>query len=253
MSSDARAIPAAALLLALTAGAMHSQEPATARLSGIPRDVACAPASPLVRPKPTIKVVAGRDSRKTLFGNGDAVVISGGTAQGLKNGDEFYVRRIVGDQFTEAVKGGAVPISIHTAGMVQIVEAQTDVSIGLITYGCDGIVEGDYLERFAPEPLPAGAVGNTPDYTRPGHIIMGDDRRQMGGPGEFVIIDRGSDHGVRQGQRVTIFRRTLADGSGPVMTVGTAMVYVVKPQSSVVRLERSVDAVYVGDFIALHR
>ena len=253
MSSDIRAIPAALVVMATMGSFAHAQEPATAKLAGLPRDVACAPGSPLTRPKVPVKVVAGKDTRKTLFGNGDVVVISGGTAQGLKNGDEFYVRRVVGDQFTEPVRGGVVPISIHTSGMVQIVEAQTDVSVGVVTYGCDGVQEGDYLERFAPEPLPPGAVGNTPDYASPGHIIMGDDRRQISGPGEFVVIDRGSDHGVRPGQQLTIFRHTLADRSGPVATVGAAMVYVVRPQTSVIRLERSVDAVYVGDLVAIHR
>jgi hypothetical protein len=197
--------------------------------------------------------VAGRDFRKTLYGNGDAVVISGGSAQGLKPGDEFYARRVVGDYFTEPVRGAKPPVSIHTSGMVQILEVQTDVSIGIVTYGCDGVIEGDYLERFAPEPLPAGSVGNTPDFTRPGHVILGDDRRQIAGAGDFLVVDRGSDHGVRQGQQLTIFRHTLADGKGPVARIGTATVYVVKPQTSIVRLENSVDAVYVGDLIAIHR
>ena len=253
MSSEMRAVPAAALLLAFVAAGLHAQEARTATLSGLPRDVACAPGSPSSKPSTTLKVVAGRDFRKTLFGNGDVVVINGGTAQGLKVGDEFYARRVVGDQFTEPAPGGTVPISIHTGGMVQIVEVQTDVAVGMVTYGCDGVIEGDYLDRFAPEPLPAGTVGNTPDFAHPGRVILGDDRRQIAGAGDFIVIDRGSDHGIRPGQQVTIFRPTLADGTGPVANIGAALVYVVRPQTSVVRLDRSVDAVYIGDMVAIHR
>jgi hypothetical protein len=65
------------------------------------------------------------------------------------------------------------------------------------------------------------------------------------------VLDRGSDHGLRQGQQLTIFRRTVADG--PIATVGTATVYAVQPASTVVRIDTSVDAVYVGDLVAVHR
>jgi hypothetical protein len=253
MSSKWRNISAAGLLPVLLCAVAGAQEPKTARLSGLPRDIACAPSSPLTRPTSALKVASGRGDRKTLFGNGDTVVISGGTAQGLRAGDEFYARRVVGDEFTQAVRGGVVPISVHTGGMLQIVETKADVSVGVVTYGCDGIIEGDYLEPFAPEPLPPGTIGSTPDFASPGHVIMGDDRRQMAGAGDFVVIDRGSDHGMRPGQQVTIFRQTLSDGTGPVATIGTAIAYMVQPQRSVARLDRSVDAVYIGDLVAINR
>lgn len=227
-----------------------AQQPQTALLSGLTRDLACAPASPLVKPTPTLTIVAGRDRRKTLFGTGDAVVIRGGTAQGMKAGDEFYVRRIVDDRFTEH-KPGVYPVSITTAGMVQIVEAQTDHSIAVVTYGCDGIEEGDYLERYQRPAAPANQAATTPDYAHPGHLILGAERRQITGPGEFMVLDRGSDHGMRPGQQLTIFRQTVKDG--PVANIGTATVYTVQPESSVIRIESSLDAVYVGDLVAVHR
>ena len=37
------------------------------------------------------------------------------------------------------------------------------------------------------------------------------------------------------------------------LTVGTATVYSVQPESSVLRVERSIDAVNVGDLVAIHR
>jgi hypothetical protein len=181
------------------------------------------------------------------------VIVSGGTAQGVKSGDEFFVRRVVADNFTAPVPGQKQPLSIHTSGMLQIVEAQTDVSIGVVTYGCDGVAQGDYLERFEAPVLPPGTPAGTPDFARPGHLVLGDDRRQIGGAGEFMVLDRGSDHGVRPGQRLTIFRQTLPGGGGPVANIGTATVYVVRPETSVVRIEQSVDAVYVGDLVAIHR
>ena len=251
MNSEARL--AAVMLVALAGGVVpaHAQQPETALLTGLTRDAACAPASPMVRPTSPLTVGAGRESRKTLFGTGEAVVIRGGTSQGVKVGDEYFVRRVVADRFTEH-QPGIYPISVHTAGAVQIVEAQADASIAIITYGCDGVEQGDYLERYERPVTPSAQVGTTPDYAHPAKLILGSERRQVGGAGEFMVVDRGSDHGLRPGQQITIFRPTLPEG-GPVATIGTATVFSVQPESSIVRIERSIDAVYVGDLVAIHR
>jgi hypothetical protein len=243
-------VMAAATVLVATAVPAGAQQPEAALLNRLDRDVACAPGSPLVRPATPLTVIGGRDRSKTLFAVGDAVIIRGGTAQGLKAGDEFFVRRVVDDKFTEG-QPGVYPISIHAAGAVQIVEAQGDASVAVVTYNCDGISEGDYLERYQRPVTPSAQVGATPDFAHPGRLILGAERRQMGTPGSFMVADRGSDHGLRPGQQITVFRRTV-DG-GPVLTVGTATVYSVQPESSVIRVERSIDAVYVGDLVAVHR
>ena len=251
MTSEARIAAMAVCALVATGAPALAQQPDSATLTGLTRDAACAPASPLVRPSSALTIAAGREARKTLFGSGDAVVIRGGTAQGVKAGDEYFVRRSIADRFTEH-QPGVYPISILTAGAVQIVEAQTDSSIGVVTYGCDGIMEGDYLERYERPVSPAATVGISPDYAHPAHLILGAERRQVAGAGNFMVLDRGSDHGVRPGQQLTIFRRTLREG-GPVANIGTATVFTVQAESSVIRIESSLDAVYVGDLVAIHR
>lgn len=238
------------LALATSAASLGAQQAQSARLSGISRDMACAPASPMVKPIPSIVVVAGRDQRRTLFGTGDALVIRGGATQGVKPGDEFFVRRVVDDKYAEH-QPGVYPVSIATTGAAQVVETQNEFSIAVVTYGCDGIIEGDYLERYEAPVAPASRAGAAPDYARPGRLILGAERRQIGGPGDFMVIDRGTDHGLRQGQQLTVFRRTVGDG--PVANVGIATVYGVQPESAVVRIDNSIDAVFVGDLVAIHR
>ncbi len=251
MSSDARILTILlASALAATSPA-RAQQPEAALLNGLTRDAACAPASPLVRPAMPLTIAGGRETRKMLFGLGDAVIIRGGTTQGLKPGDEFFVRRVVDDRFTEN-RPGIYPISIHAAGAVQIVEAQPDASIAVVTYSCDNIFEGDYLERYQRPVMPSAQVGTRPDFAHPARLILGAERRQIASPGNFMVVDRGSDHGLRPGQQLTIFRRTAIE-NGPVSTIGVATVYTVQPESSVVRIESSLDAVYVGDLVAIHR
>lgn len=252
MSSDSR-IAAVMLIAALVVSVTpaHAQRAEAATLAGLDHDAACAPSSPAVRPTAALIVAAGREARKALFGIGDVLVIRGGAAQGVKAGDEYFVRRVVDDRFAEH-QPGVYRISVHTAGAVQVVEAQDDFSIATVTYACDGVMQGDFLERFERPAIPATAVGMNPDYAHPAQLILGAERRQSAAAGQFMVVDRGSDHGLRPGQQLTIFRHTLPDG-GPVANVGKATVLTVLPESSVVRIESSVDAVYVGDLVAIHR
>jgi hypothetical protein len=214
-------------------------------------NLACAPMVALLPPEPSMRILGSQETRRALFGTGDALVVAGGTDTGLRVGQEYFVRRIVHDQFALRLSG-FVPISIKTAGWIRIVDVQKDLAIATVTYACDGIHEGDYLEPFVrpvePAPLPAGA----PDYENSGVLIMGDERRQIGAAGELMIFGRGSSQGVRPGQRLTIFRNTLGAGA-PVARIGEATAVIVRPDTSVVRIERSRDAVYVGDRAALHR
>jgi len=95
-------------------------------------------------------------------------------------------------------------------------------------------------------------VGGDADYARPAHIILGDERRQMGSAGDLLVMDRGTDHGLRTGQKLTIFRETM-NGKGPVATVGEAVTVTTHPETSLFRILASREAVYVGDLLAIHR
>jgi hypothetical protein len=248
----ASAVSAGVVLVVVAVATVGAQQARTSAIAGPDRAVTCAPLSPLTPPTQSLRVLSGREDRKTLFATGESVVISGGTAQGVRMGDEYFVRRVVADRFTER-RDGVVPISIQTAATVQVVDARNDVSVAVITFGCDAIMEGDYLDRYEPAVAPVETVGTTPDFGAPARLLLGAERRQIGAPGDFMVIDRGSDHGMRAGQALTLFRRTSAAPSAPVTTVGTAKVYLVQPQSSTVRIETSMDAVYVGDLVAIHR
>ena len=70
----------------------------------------------------------------------------------------------------------------------------------------------------------------------------------MGAPGRLMVIDRGQVHGVRPGQRVTLFRRAF--GSREV--VGDAIVQTVREDSARIRVERATGAIWFSDSAALH-
>ena len=215
-------------------------------------ELSCSAQAATLPPDDAIRIAEGREHGKTLFGPGDPVVVKGGTAQGIKAGQDYYVRRVVSDQFARPASDKLKTYSIHTAGWIHIDDAQNDTSIGSIVKACDGIQEGDYIEPYVKPALPTETLGGEPDYANPGHLVLGDDRRQMGGTGDLMVVDRGSDHGLKAGQRFTIFRPT-GGGSGPIAKIGEATAMVVNPDTTVVRIEKVIDAVTVGDLVAIHR
>jgi hypothetical protein len=232
--------------------------------------MACAPMSLPAAPVPGMRVIAGNVPGRFLFGPGDGVVINAGTAQGLQKGQQYFVRRYVRDKFTP-MAADFVPHSVHTAGWVTIVDTRNDLSVATVTHACDGILQGDYLEPFVDPVYPAAALAGAPDFEHPARLVMGDERRQSGAAGSLMLMNRGSDHDVRAGQTVTIYRETTVNPSaydapmkgqkhqgsarvtGPILEVGRGTVLSVRPQTSLIRIDSSREAVYLGDLAAIHR
>jgi hypothetical protein len=216
-------------------------------------ELACGARAVGMPPDMSIRIAAGRERGKALFGPDEALVINAGTARGIKVGQEYYVRRVIDDRFVGAAGDNVPRSSIHTAGWVRIEDAQTDSAIATVVKVCDAIQEGDYLELFVKPTVPASAeAAGEPDFANPGHLVLGDERRQMAAAGDLMVLDRGSDHGLRAGQHLTVFR-TTGNGTGPIARVAEATVVVVSPETSTIRIDKTSDAVNVGDLVAIHR
>ena len=240
--------------------------PATAqpaRLAAMPKpgrslearqaELVCAPSMAIEAPGQGLKVTGSIIPGRLTFGPGDALFLSGGSGQGLKPGQQYYVRRVMNDRFTPGMTDKVHPYAVHTAGWVEIVSANENVAVAEVRHACDGILIGDFLEPYT-DPIPAEPAGvqGAPDYAHPAKIVLADERRQTGSPGELMRIDRGSDNGMRAGQTVTIYRETLS-GAGPVYRVGTGQILSVRPQTSLIRIDTSRDVVNIGDYVAVHR
>src|SRR5688572_19755736 len=252
-SVSAVAVAVAALITPLRAQAPVSRPLAAA---SIPLEQLCGPRAATTKPAQKMVIVAGSERAKTSYGPTETVVINAGTSQGVKAGQRFLVRRVINDQFAEAAIG-TKSVSIHTAGWVTILDAEADAAVAQISEACDTILIGDYLEPLVIPTGPAPAaptVVSGPDYARPARVILGDERRQLGGEHTVMVLDRGSDHGLRVGQPLTVFRYTIAGKvSGPIATLGEAVVIEVHPETALMRIVRSREAIEVGDLVAIHR
>jgi hypothetical protein len=191
------------------------------------------------------------DPRRALFGPGDILVVDVGADMGLKQGDNYIVRR----RFRYGDKG--VPLKQATfggqsAGLVQVVEASPAVAVAVVVYACEEFMTGDGLAAFEPLPVLAPDASGEPSFDDPARIVFGELGRATGTTNELMVIDRGYSQGVVRGQRFTLFRHSAATG-GPVIRVGDGVVVAVRPQSATIRIDRANDAVDVGALVALHR
>jgi hypothetical protein len=257
MSRDVRSlIRSVVAVLSMVAAPVLAQAPITTARP-VTRDyaaeMACTAPAAAMPADTSVRIAGGREHGKALFGPGDPLVVKGGSLQGLKVGQEYFARRVIADRFVSRGSDGVPPSSIHTAGWIRIVEVQSDSAIATVTKVCDAIEEGDYLEPFVKPALPAtSTAAGEPDYANPGHLVLGDERRQMAAQGDLMVLDRGSDHGLHGGQRLTIFR-TAPGGAGPVVRVAEATAMIVSPETSIIRIDKTTDAVLVGDLVAIHR
>jgi hypothetical protein len=239
-------------LLALTGiGALTllGQAPPIASGMNISERIACAPISLPAAPLAGMRVLGGYVHSRRMFGPGEPLIINAGSLQGVQRGQRYYVRRYIEDRFSPTT---LLLHSVHTAGWITIVDVKDTLAVATVTGACDGVHEGDYLEPYTDPIVPPPAQPGAPDFAHPGVIIMADERRQMGYPGLMMIVNRGSDHDVRAGQGLTVYRETLGNG-GPLLTLGTATVLSVRQQTSLIRIDAAREAIFLGDLIAIHR
>ena len=177
-----------------------------------------------------------------MLGPGDLLRIDAGTKQGLADGQNLVVRR----RFDRVESLGAkkqASIGEQTAGLVQIVSADSTSSTALIVYAC--------VEKYVPQPAFYAVSPGTPRYEDPARIIFGEYGRSAAAKGEMMVMDHGIMQGVQRGQRVTVFRRPRPDA--PPVPVGDGVVIAIRADSATIKIDRSTDAIAVGDLVAVHR
>ena len=244
----------AAGLFAATVPAAAQQGPAP-QPSTLAPDVlalACAPTMVYEAPPTPLRIMGGQDSFvRRIFRPGDLVTINAGTDNGIEVGQEYYVRRV---QPGRGVMTRENPGVVSTVGWIRIYAVEDrNMALATITHACDTIEAGDYLETFALPDVPAVSVkkGKT-QHGNYGRILLGADRRSSFGLGDFLIIDRGSDHGVMPGMRFVVYRDKHQAGNF-LYELGEVVAVDVRSETSTVRVTMSRDALAAGDYVAMRK
>jgi hypothetical protein len=246
-------IAVGAVILTLTSAAAYAQAEGEA-LTPLQMAVACTLPSAVAAPRPIgLRVAGAQDTvARSTFGPGDLIMLSGGARAGLQLGQRFYVRRPV-------TFGGELSNQLHavrTAGWVRIVAMNDTTAIATVEVACAAIMQGDYLDQFVAPVVPDGAdltdASGQPDFSALGHVMFGNEEVPAGGAGDFMLIDRGMSQGLRPGARLAVYR-DLQVGGLPLTWIGEGIVISTSPQTALMRITSSRDAVQTGDFVAIRK
>lgn len=220
----------------------------------VPKEVlasVCGPGQPNGAALSIGKLLAHRDEpARTLYGSGDVLLLDVGSDIGLIPGQNLVVRRRfrIGDKAQPLARSS---FGEQTSGLVQVVETGPITSVAVVVYACGELFAGDAVEPFDALPVMTVRGPGTPQYDSPARVVLGEHGQTLGAERQLMVIDRGAAQGAERGQRLTIFRRALGD-RGPVRPIADAVIVTVRADSATIRIERTSDAVTVGDFVALH-
>lgn len=160
------------------------------------------------------EIVGGeQEQERRVYSAGDYVYINAGTAQGIRNGQEFSIIRPRG-QFTTKLtkKKGWLGVYTQEVGQLRVVDVKERVSVAVITKSCETILLGDLLRAAYPRPAPDLSAERTfnrftdPSNKKRGRIILARDGQEMISTNQVVFIDLGEEDGLRVGDRLVIYR-----------------------------------------------
>jgi hypothetical protein len=242
----------ACLLAAAPAGAQRGPAPGVTGLPAELLSLACAPSLTYSEPGTSLRVTGGQDSfvRRSYI-PGDLVTINAGTRNNLSVGQQFFVRRPQVSRSEPITR--QTPAVIRTAGWIEVYAVDETMSLATIVHACDTIDVDDYLEPFVLPQLPIPAA-ERPAAQREnyGRVLMGQDRRRSFGRGDYLMINRGSDHGVAVGTQFVLYRDKRI-GENFLFELGEAVAVDVKPDSATLQVKTSLDAIQDGDYAAMRR
>jgi hypothetical protein len=244
-----------AILAVSTASAQRAP---LAAPTGLPADVlalACAPSLTHEAPTAAIRVTGGQDSFvRRIHAPGDLVTINAGADNGVKVGQEFYVRRVSvpGQRGISRSK----PATVRTAGWIRVYAVDPTMSLATVTYACDTIEINDYLEPFVLPQVPVVSDNKAkPEKGNYGRVMTGADRRRSFGKGDFFVLDRGSDQGVKPGSQFVVFRNKhdlgVQQPDNFLYELGEAVAVDVRKDASTLQVTTSRDAFSEGDLVAM--
>jgi hypothetical protein len=241
-------------LLAASAPVRAQRGPAaeSPHLSAEVLSLACSPGAALEPPPMSLRVTGGQDSFvRRIYAPSDLVTINAGTKNGIEVGQEYFVRRLQVDR--RAAISREAPGTIRTTGWIKVYAVDDELSLATITHSCDTIEVGDYLEPFKLPVVPTVSKDRPkPQRDHYGKVLVGADRRTSFGKGDYVVINRGSDHGIEVGSQLVLYR-DKKQAENFLYEIGEGVATEVKPEMSTVHVTVSLDAVQSGDYVSLRR
>jgi LysM repeat protein len=194
--------------------------------------------------------ITGALEPKAMFGFDDIVFVKVSDPENVKIGDKYLVFAPV-KKVKHPQTGKKLGSLIKVLGILQVIEKAPGATYltARISLSFDSIAKGNLLAPYQ-EPILIYAVPQNDGRSIDGHIIDVMDSRSINGKFDMLYLDKGSNDGVKPGDRFSVFIDPLKKGF-PKKVVGEAMVVLVKDQTATALVRNSTDSIAKGDKVEL--
>ena len=245
---------AAALLAAVPVMAQRVPMPEPTNLPPDVLALACAPSLTYEAPVTNPRITGGQDAVvRRIHAPGDLVVLDRGAEDGLKVGQEFYVRRVYSTTQKKVDRDN--PATVRTSGWIKVYAVDPKMSLATVSHACDTLEIGDYLEPFSVPKMPAASTNRNKPEKSYGRVMPGKDLRRVFGPGDFFVLDRGAEQGIKPGAQFVVYRnkheRNVQQPDVFLYELGEAVAVDVQKDRATLKVTMSRDAFEEGDLVAL--
>jgi hypothetical protein len=190
-------------------------------------------------------------SSKYTFATGDIVYVSGGEADGVTAGQEYFVVQ-PGPELHHPATGAFLGRVMLYQGHLRILCTTDHGATAELLSACDAMVIGNRLKPFEPIPIPMTVL--TPPTTRcdppndksKGYIIYAKSGLEAFGEDHMVLIDLGEADQASPGTLCNIYRDNPAPNISRLL-VGELAVLVAGDHWATAKVIRSTQAMAVGD------
>lgn len=206
--------------------------------------------------EPMTAQISGADSMDStrLFGEGDIVYLTIGSARGCLPGQEYWIvrpDRLVYEDEAELQLVGRI---YRTPGRLRVICAQEETAIAEITLSCIDVNLGDFILPFEPIPIPlvrrprSITSCDVPNGKPVGRIVEVRDFATPITEQTVVFIDMGEAQGLGPGDFLTVYR-TRASGIRTIL--GEISVLTTRSRTATAIVTMMHDNMAVGDSIEL--
>ncbi len=192
---------------------------------------------------------------QSTFATHDIIYLSGGEAEGVKAGQEYFIVepvRKLRHPATNAVLGTV----IRYIGRARVLCTQDHSATAEILSSCDTIPLGAWLKPYEPIPIPMMVVTKPVERCDPsstkarGYIVYIKDDTVTIGQDHVAMIDLGEADQMSPGGQVVVYRDDPVPGT-PRILLGEATILTTGNHWATVKIIRSQRPMRVGDRIEL--
>jgi LysM domain len=206
--------------------------------------------------KPRLAILSAEQVEyQDSYSTNDIVYLSGGEAEGVKAGQEYFIVLSAG-QLHHPATGAVLGTVMRYLGQLRVLCTQDHSATAEIIASCDAIPIGASIIPFDPIPIPMTVL--TPPVTRcepsstkaKGYIVYVKDDVVAFGADSVILIDLGDADQVAPGTQCVIYRENPV-ASAPRLLLGEAAVLTTGDHWASAKVIRSYSQMRVGDRVEL--